>query len=473
MLAPVLHGNDGQMEISTTPIPPTPPPAPQARPASWFRRLSQRFTRLDVRDLAKIKVEDMALAGGYFVLFGLIDSVNLNGVGNFHLDPFESAWPAIAVLGCMGVLFRRSSPAAMAWMCGVAVVGLVLAGHSGAFVLAFELFFSLVLFGSPRASQIASKTAWVLTIGAVVATFVTSQDGALTVMVGIIAVVTLLTPVEWAGNLRKAQELVNSEHTRANAVEEASHQRLLAERSAHDLILDRERQHMARELHDVLSARLSAIALQSGAVLHAPAPSAASPALAAHRDVLTQIRAESVAGLAELNDMIRLLHTGAAAETTGQLSDLDALADRHRDAGMELSYSNDLHDAGTHLPLSLQSAVYRVASEALVNAAKHAPSSPVKMRLTQQGGTGDALHPELALTVTTSLPTIANGTNAPAPAGTGTGVPSMHFRAAHAGGTVTAGPAGGAWLVELRLPLNADIDAPHHRNTQSQANDKE
>ena len=439
--------------------------------------------RLEVRDLAKIKVEDMALAGGYFVLFGLIDSVNLNGVGNFHLDPFESAWPAIAVLGCMGVLFRRSSPAAMAWMCGVAVVGLVLAGHSGAFVLAFELFFSLVLFGSPRASQIASKTAWVLTIGAVVATFVTSQDGALTVMVGIIAVVTLLTPVEWAGNLRKAQELVNSEHTRANAVEEASHQRLLAERSAHDLILDRERQHMARELHDVLSARLSAIALQSGAVLHAPAPSAASPALAAHRDLLTQIRAESVAGLAELNDMIRLLHTGAAAETTGQLSDLNALARRHRDAGMELSYSNDLHDAGTRLPLSLQSAVYRVASEALVNAAKHAPSSPVQMRLTRQGGTvqggtgqprtGDALHPELVLTVTTPLPTIANGNTAPIPTGTGTGVPSMHFRAAHAGGTVMAGPAGGAWLVELRLPLNTDLDAPHHGNTQSQANDKE
>lgn len=466
------------MELS--PAPSQSAPVPQGDPASLFRRLGQRFMQLNVRDLAKIKVEDMALAGGYFLLFGLIDSVNLNGVGSFHMDPFKSAWPAIAVLGCMGVLFRRSSPAAMAWMSGAAVVGLVLAGHSGAFVLAFELFFSLVLFGSPRTSQIASKVAWVLTVLAVLATFATTYNGALTVTVGIIAVVTLLTPVEWAGNLRKAQELVNSEHTRANAVEEASQQRLLAERSAHDLTLERERQHMARELHDVLSARLSAIALQSGAALHAPSgPSARSPSIL--RDVLTQIRSESVAGLGELNDMIRLLHTGAVAETTGQLSDLVALTDRHRNAGMELSYSNDLHDAGTLLPLSVQTAVYRVASEALVNAAKHAASSPVQMTLSQQVGTGevgtgDQPAPVLVLTVTTPLPALTESNTAPAPAGTGTGVPSMHFRAAHAGGTVTAGPADGVWRVELTLPLTTDTDtdivSPRQGTTHVKENEK-
>lgn len=467
------------MEFSTAPNQPAPAsparPAPLPRLLRLPRLLGQRFMQLKVRDLAKIKVEDMALAGGYFVLFGLIDSVNLNGVGSFQLGPFEAAWPAFAVLGCMGVLFRRSSPTAMAWMCGAAVAGLLLAGHSGAFVLAFELFFSLVLFGSPRASRIASKIAWVLTVGAVVATFVTTYNGALTVTVGIIAVVTLLTPAEWAGNLRKAQELVNSEHARANAVEEAGRQRLLAERSAHDLTLDRERQHMARELHDVLSARLSAIALQSGAALHA------ATAPAAHRDVLTQIRSESVAGLAELNDMIRLLHTGAVAESAGKLSDLLALAGRHRDAGMDLSYSNDLYDAGTFLPLSIQTAVYRVASEALVNAAKHAPSSPVAMRLTQHVGTDDEPH-LLVLTVTTPLPTStsSSGHTAPAAAGTGTGVPSMHFRAAHAGGTVTAGPADGAWRVELTLPLappstlplTPDLDAPYQGTTQLIRNEK-
>ena len=475
------------MELS--PAPKQPIPAPSVRPAPLFRRLGQRFMALDVHDLATIKVEDMALAGGYFLLFWLLDSVNLNGFGSLSLAPFESAWPAIAVLGCMGVLFRRSAPLAMAWMCGAAVVGLLLAGHGGAFILAFEFFFSLVLFGSLRASQYAAQAAWVLTVVAVIAAFAASRSGALTVAVGIVAVVSLLTPVEWAGNLRKANQLVNSEHARANAVEEAGRQRLLAERSAHDLTLDRERQHMARELHDVLSARLSAIALQSGAALHvpSPAPSArtlpvqtpAVPDADIHRAVLTQIRAESVAGLAELNAMIRLLHTGAVAETTGQLSDLAGLAVRYQGAGMALSYSNTLHDGGALLPLPLQSTVYRVAAEALVNAAKHAADAPVAMvlshqALSQHAGAATTPEPLLVLSVSTPLPNSGTGHPAPAPIGTGTGIPSMHFRATHAGGTVTAGPVDGQWQVLLCLPL-PPADPQHHetRDVQDDQDDQE
>ncbi len=428
-------------------------PPPSATPL--LRRLGTAFMRVDVRRVAKFKVEDMALAGGYFLLFWLLDAVNLTAFGSFKVEALASAWPAVAVLGCAGVLFRRTAPAAMAWMCGLASAGLLLAGHAGSFILMFEFFFSLVLFGPPRAAALASRAAWVVTAMLVVAAFAAFRDAGLTVVAGLLGVITFLTPVEWAGNLRKATLLADSESARADAVHEAAAQRLLAERNAHDLFLEQERQHMARELHDVISARLSAIALQSGAALHA---AKAAPADSSGTTLLRQIRHESVAGLEELNTMIRLLHSGATSESAGRIAELEPLVERHRSAGLVLSLSNDLPDAGRDLPLSVQTTVYRIAAESLANAARHAPGQPVAVTLAEVPGaeaetparpTVRPPVPELVLSVASNLPGRAPG---PSP-GTGTGIPSMQFRAAHAGGTLTAGPDSGQWTVLLRLPL--------------------
>ncbi|MDO5754099.1 sensor histidine kinase [Arthrobacter sp.] len=455
--------------------------------ASAFARLLRGYRQLSVRRIATIKVEDMALAGGYFAIFWLLEAVDIAGTGTLRVQAFASAWAAFALLGCVGVLLRRVSPAAMGWMCGVAVVGMALAGNAGAFVLAFEFFFSLVLFATPRASHVAARASWVLTVLLVLAAFLVSRSAATAIAAAVIAVVTLLTPVEWAGNLRKANLLTLSESARADALQDAAEQRLLAQRSAHDLALERERQHMARELHDVVSARLSAIALQSGAALHA---SALSPAVPATTTILNQIRDESVAGLQELNAMIRLLHTGALAEAGGRLSDLPGLLRQYRSAGMELQYANSLDDAGEQLSLPLQTALYRILSEAVANAAKHAPGQEVDVVLGYGQvpfvRSGNPEHsPGIVLTVTNHLPVDAHTAPAsrvhvrasmppmpPVPpssadpgTGTGTGIPSMQFRAAHVGGALTAGPdhsatpnltagsTAGLWKVALLLPL--------------------
>ena len=396
----------------------------------------------------------MGLAVGYFAVIWLLEAVDLAGAGGLRVQAFASAWAAFALLGCVGVLLRRASPGSMGWMCGVAVVGLALAGNAGAFVLAFEFFFSLVLFATPRASQVAARASWVLTVSLVLAAFLVSRSAATAITAAVIAVVTLLTPVEWAGNLRKANLLTLSESARADALQDAAEQRLLAQRSAHDLALERERQHMARELHDVVSARLSAIALQSGAALHTSTlhSSATAPEVPATTALLNQIRNESVAS-----------------------------------AGMELRYSNSLDDDGEHLSLPLQTAVYRIMSEAVANAAKHAPGQEVDVVLAcgpipfvASGGSEPS--PGVVLTVTNHLPVAAHkAATAPVNArdsvkpmptssvgpdtGTGTGIPSMQFRAAHVGGVLTAGPdvtagpnltAGsdaGSWKVVLQLPL--------------------
>lgn len=393
------------------------------------------------------------MAGGYFILFWLLDAVHLTAFGDVKVAALASAWPAVAVLGCVGVVFRRTAPTAMAWMCGIAAAGLLFAGHAGGFLLVFEFFFSLVLFGKPRASQLASRAAWVLTVLLIVAAYGYSRAVDLAVVAGFFAVLTLLTPVEWAGNLRKANQLADSESARADAVEDAAQQRSLADRNAHELALEHERQHLARELHDVISARLSAIALQSGAAVHAQdSPLSGGGAVT----VLHQIREESVAGLNELNTMIRLLHTGTQPESTGLVGDLPGLLGRYRATGTEFDYENSLPDAGSDLPVPLQSAIYRITSEALANAAKHAPGQPVEVTLTHAATKAHGLAPqrpgvELHLCVRSALLTeLPSGV-----LGTGTGIPSMHFRAAHVGGTLSAAPHGMNWIVSLQIPLPA------------------
>lgn len=464
-------------------VPPTAPP--QMPPARvWFsaRVLSRVWG---------IRREDFWLAASYFIVFWILDAVRFGTSTDFALPWLTRNWVLFAVLGCVGVLLRRTATPAMAVLCGLAAVLLLLANQPAALVLVFELFFSLVLFGSTRASTAAGNSAVGLSILLTLVVFAFTRQAEPTVVAAVVAVMTLLMPVEWAGNLRKAQSLADSESARAEAVREAAEHRLLADRTAHELVLERERQHMARELHDVLSARLSAIALQSGAALHAPPLDPASP----QSRVLTRIRAESVAGLDELNGMIRLLHTGALDETAGRVADLASLVEQYRLAGTVVSLENSLDDAGNHLPLHVQTALYRVAAESLVNASRHVPDSPVSVVLdraaasgpgaadkatgTAPAGNEDPVPAVVRLRVSNQLPGLpqdpfgqiapdssalqvpAQHASVPSPpasaarGGTGTGIPSMHFRAAHAGGTITAGPRGGHWVVELKLPAPA------------------
>lgn len=412
--------------------------------------------------LRGIRREDAWLAAGYFAVFWLLNAVRFGGSTDLNTPWAGQYWALFAAVGCTAVLFRRTATAAMAVVCGLSALMLFLGDQPTSLVLVFELFFSLVLFGSPKVSAASSRCAFGLSLLLTLGVLAWTRAAEPTIVAASFAVMTMLMPVEWAGNLRKANQLAGSEAARADAVHDAAAQRLLAERSAHDLALEQERQHLARELHDVISARLSAIALQSGAALHAADSTGAGsggPA-APGTALLRQIRQESVAGLEELNAMIRLLHTGALAEAPGHLDDLAGLVARYRSTGAEIALEDSLHDGGTRLPPAAQTAVYRIAAEALANAARHAAGQPVDIALTPAAGAGaGSSAPGLVLTVSNPLPPERGAVVAAAPpcppGGTGTGLPSMHFRAAHAGGTVTAGPSGGRWAVVLQLPASA------------------
>jgi signal transduction histidine kinase len=208
-----------------------------------------------------------------------------------------------------------------------------------------------------------------------------------------------------------------------------------------------ERLRIARDLHDVLAHHLTLVNAQAGVAnyLLAKNPDAAGRALRdIHRhtsDALDELRA-TVGLLRHVNDTTTDQPDENLRPVPG-MSQLSTLIDGFRAVGAIIDA-----DIGTLpvLPTSVDLAVYRIVQEALTNATKHAPGSPVRVRL------GDAQH-QLQVTVQNGPP-LEQGPGYHRTAGTGNGLIGMRERARSCGGTVRTEPtSNGGFLVTATLPL--------------------
>ena len=215
-----------------------------------------------------------------------------------------------------------------------------------------------------------------------------------------------------------------------------------------------ERNRIARELHDVIGHTLtvSLLHVQGArlAVRHDPADAERALAEAERlgRECLAEVRV-TVGMLREDGPAGGVADGSAGGSGSGGRAPLPgagglpALIEQYRSAGAEVTLTVEGDTAA--LPATTGLAVYRIAQEALTNAAKHAPGAPTEIRLTVSPG-------EVTMTADSRA---GPGRGAPgrgAP-GAGLGLVSMRERAESVGGRCEAGPGGRGWLVRATLPL--------------------
>ena len=230
---------------------------------------------------------------------------------------------------------------------------------------------------------------------------------------------------------------------RESAIERAAvteRVRYLSERAA----VARERASIARELHDVVAHHVSMIAVRAATAPYA-LPGLPAPGQAA----FAEIAGEARSALTELRVVLGVLrspdgHGGTDAAPQPRISDLDGLLRRVAGAGTEAAMS--VSGAVRPLPASVELCCYRIVQEALTNAGRHAPGSPVRIEL---GYGAEAL----SLRVANAAPAGRRpGGRAPG-AGQGYGLTGLRERVGMLRGEFGAGPDGdGGFLVTALLP---------------------
>ncbi|UMP04020.1 sensor histidine kinase [Amycolatopsis sp. EV170708-02-1] len=374
--------------------------------------------------------QDLVIAAGTWVLGVLVYLSGMHVLlGGKDDTPLWIRLTELTVL-CLLQLLRRKVPWGL--MCGLVVLGVDIAfGPSlPIFVIFTDFLYATTLYGSRRVSRVMIGIAAVGTLAAVCLALLFSSQWRTAILVAFAFLPFLVTPVWWAANVRQQRDIAHNE--RANAVQLATIGEL--DRKA---AVAGERSKMARDLHDVIAGHLSAIAIQSEAAL---SMATADPKLS--RKVLESVRENSVSALEEMRAMIGLLRADTEIEPTApaRLAELSKLVESARASGLTVELGA-VPDRSAHLPAAVDLTAYRIAQEALTNAMKHAPGGRAVLDIRSNGGI-------LTVEVRNDLQP-----GRPGDGGTGLGLLNMRERAAAVGGTFTAGPSGGRWLVRAELPL--------------------
>ena len=326
-------------------------------------------------------------------------------------------------------LLRRWVPGALLLATAVLAVDIALSPSLPVMIVFTDFLYAANRTRSRRTSRVMIGVTAAAVVVVLAAVLVVAEQWRTAVLAGLGVLPFVLTPVWWAANVRQQRDIAETE--RANARQLAK----IAELDRRAAVAA-ERGRLARDLHDVIAGHLSAIAIQSEAALSLPDPKLA-------KTVLESVRENSVSALDEMRAMIGLLKAeGGDAETTApaRLADLSKLVESARASGLEVRVGSTVDEVP--LPTAVDLTAYRIAQEALTNAVKHAPGGRVDVDLRYLDGV-------LAVEVRNDV----HHRHAPPADGSGTGLLNMRERADAVGGTLTAGPAGGGWLVRAELPV--------------------
>jgi signal transduction histidine kinase len=224
----------------------------------------------------------------------------------------------------------------------------------------------------------------------------------------------------------RRERIADLEERARNAEREAERERRLAAAE--------ERMRIARDLHDSAGHAISVILVQAGAarLLQERDPAGARAALETVEEVARDT-------LGEIDQLVRALRedlTPGEVEPPPGLAALEALAERYRGSGLDVTVTVD----GSRRPLSpaVDQAAYRILQEALTNAAWH--------------GRGSAKVEIEFATASLEIAVTNRASDSSARDGGGHGIVGMRERAQLLGGTLEAGADNGSFRVHARLP---------------------
>ncbi|GAA1869574.1 sensor histidine kinase [Asanoa iriomotensis] len=225
-----------------------------------------------------------------------------------------------------------------------------------------------------------------------------------------------------------------------------------AERERHmiaERALAEQRSRLATEMHDVVSHRVSLIVLQAGA-LEVTATDEAT------RKAAEEVRANGWQALAELREVVRLLHAPSHGEEGGVVErpdarvpapDLAELVAASESVGVRVDLVQD--GQPIHTSPVIGRTAYRIVQEALTNVRKHAHGAQARVHVRYR--------PDgLRLTIdNTASPN--PGDPGLSDAGGGHGLEGLRRRITLVGGTIHTGPRpDGGFRVDAALPASPE-----------------
>jgi signal transduction histidine kinase len=211
-------------------------------------------------------------------------------------------------------------------------------------------------------------------------------------------------------------------------------------------VRSRERERLARELHDTVAHHVSAMVIraQAGRVLAGTDPAAAVEALEG-------VEEEGARTLEEMRAMVAALRdggVGAELAPPAGVADLERLV---RAPGGRLRVDLGLDGELGALPPAVDAAVYRIVQESVTNAMRHAvDATEVVVRVTGEPH-------RVRVTVRDDGARASRGRD-------GYGLAGLRERATLLGGELRAGPAADqGWTVEAELPRGRADSGVHPR----------
>ncbi|CAH0249213.1 sensor histidine kinase [Microbacterium foliorum] len=350
----------------------------------------------------------------------------------FSLLPTDlSPWwtLATALPACVLVLTKHRAP--MLSLVGATVVfavDLLTIGGLGPLVVLLDVLWTAAFVASPRARSrllAALALATVVLFAAALALSDTSIPVAFLVAVQFGAFVG--TDYWWAVAVSQANELAELHRRRA---EDGA---IVAERDRAEAVR-RERETMARELHDVVAGHVMAMAIRAEAAL------STAPEQTADRAALRAVRDAGLDAHGALRSMISVLRRGdGELSPTPRLGDLLGVVDDAERAGLVIRFTQAELDA---VDTATEQATVRVVREALANCIRHASGAEVEVVIEEAG---DGI-----LVRVISRGGVALGSAAYS--GGGWGLDMLRERVHALGGVFSAGPEADGWSVEARLP---------------------